>query len=103
MLTTVEGHYQCTAYVSTGDDNDWHHVTVTKNAHESFAWTNRANVSWTLDKNTLAPGPDCCYYPGCDIEVKKNEFGMVTCLVFCGEAYDRIQVRFQSELDDDEW
>ena len=70
----VVGRYVCSGYIGTANENDYHHVAITRSANgnqqQSYRWKNRAGISWSLSYDPgqqqgqafLQVGSDCPYY-----------------------------------------
>lgn len=62
---------ECQKYMASGQTNDWHIVKLTTDDFQTFKWTNKAGVSWSLTPAThdargqptsFNVGQDCPYY-----------------------------------------
>ena len=82
-IQAIVGHYECSAYVGTSNENGWHHVTIAavpvlavQFGGAPLKWKNKAGVEWSLtpsgDSAALAVGDDCPYftsgYASCAVE-----------------------------------
>eukprot|EP00759_Apiculatamorpha_spiralis_P040794 PhF_6_TR39638/c0_g1_i1/m.58767 len=89
----LEGQYQCTEYIGTENENDWHHVTIApKHPGAGYTWTNKAGASWSIGKaGTLSV--DCPYYSSeqqqCEVIVD-DASKVVIAVCLNGEQYDRV-------------
>jgi hypothetical protein len=92
QVPQVAGLYECTGYVGTPNQNDWHFVTIREQGDGSLNWSNRAGVSWVLlpdgaDQFVPAAGAP---YAELVYNLVRGSGGGVTGIMQGGEAHGRV-------------